>query len=77
MFNVRGAFYNALLLLAVILPGVWGCGKPTAPPPGAPQETSSPAIELGSETGPKENPASTPNSPSGGGPTQGEQEGQK
>ncbi len=70
MFNVRSAFYNAVLLLAVVLSAASGCGKPTAPPPGAPKDASPPAVESGSETGPKEAPASSSDSTPGAGAPQ-------
>jgi hypothetical protein len=75
MFNVRSEFYNVSSLLAVVLLGASGCGKPAAPPPGAPKETNPPAIELGSESGPKETPASsTDSAPGTGSPQSGQGE---
>jgi hypothetical protein len=75
MFNVRSASYNVVLLSLVALLGAYGCGKPAAPPPGAPTETSPPAIELGSESGHKETPAgSVDSTPGAGSPRSGQGE---
>jgi len=75
MCKQRSEFYNVVVLCLVLVLGASGCGKPTAPPPGAPKETSPPAIELGPESGPKEAPASaTDSTPGAGSPGSGQGE---
>jgi hypothetical protein len=51
MAKLRRAFYNAVLLAAVLAPAIGCGGKPTPPPPGAGGESPPPAIELGNESG--------------------------
>ena len=69
MVNPRYVIYNASLLLASALSGA-GCGQPGGPPPGAPQDTAAPTIELGSESGSKDPAAgSTDSTPAAGSPS--------
>jgi hypothetical protein len=72
MVNLRRAFYNAFLLLAVSLSAA-GCGKPAPPPEGASQDATAPTVDLGTESGPKEPAAGSPDSTEGGGSPPAEQ----
>jgi hypothetical protein len=76
MVNARRAFYNALLLLAAVLPTA-GCGKPAPPPSGASQNATAPTVDLGTESGPKDPAAASTDSTSGGGTPSAEQGDQK
>ena len=65
------AILGSAALMAVAI--LSGCGKPAAPPPGAPQSATAPTLETGTESGPQESPAATPDSTSGAGSPQAEQ----
>jgi hypothetical protein len=61
----RNGFFNSALAFLVMLAAV-GCGKPAPPPQGAAQDTATPTVDLGPETGspptgPNESGADTPN----------------
>ena len=61
MASLRSASYHTLLLLTVAALGAVGCGKPTAPPPGAdPSTANPPAVEVGDESKPAETPTTPP-----------------
>jgi hypothetical protein len=67
MVNPRQLTYNALLMSAAAF--AVGCGEPAGPPPGAPQETSAPTVEFGTDAGSKDPAAGTPDSrPAAGSP---------
>ena len=51
------------VLLAVI-----GCGKPAAPPPGAPEEAATPKVDIGRESSPTESVPAASDSPAGTSP---------
>jgi hypothetical protein len=69
MVKLRQVFYNAVLLSSALVAA--GCGEPAAPPPGAPQETSAPTVDLGSDAGNKDSAAGKPDSsPPAGSPSQ-------
>jgi hypothetical protein len=76
MVNLRRAFYNALLLSVPLLPAA-GCGKPAPPPAGSAQSATTPTVDLGTESNPKEAGAGSTDSSSGSGSPQGEQGEQK
>jgi hypothetical protein len=58
-----------LVLLSSLVGAALGCdSKKTAPPPGAPAETESPSVDLGSESSaPKDTPGDANASPEGAG----------
>lgn len=58
MLHVQRVLYADLLLMALLV-GVYGCGEPSTPPPGAPPETSAPTIDLGRESEPASEPEPT------------------
>jgi hypothetical protein len=68
--GVAATAAETLVVLALV---VSGCGKPGAPPPGAPQDASAPTLEKGTEIGPQETPAASPDSSPGAGSPQAEQ----
>lgn len=63
---------GSLLLAGALLTGA-GCGKPAAPPPGAPQSATAPNIDQGTESGSQEAAASSTNSTSEAGTPKGDQ----
>ncbi len=69
MAKLRQLTYNAVLLSAALLPAV-GCGEAAGPPPGAPQDATTPTIEQGTEAGPMDPAAGTTDStPAAGSPS--------
>ena len=58
--------YNAVALFAILVSAP-GCGDPKPAPPGAPEDTSAPAIDSGEKSGAPTEPQGDPNHPSASG----------
>jgi hypothetical protein len=68
MAKLRNVAYNLSLLLA--LAAAAGCGKPGAPPPGAPSDVQAPTIEQGTDSAAKDPGAGTTESSPAGTPSE-------
>lgn len=72
MATLPRAISKVLLLTVIFLPAT-GCGKPAPPPEGAPQSTTTPTVDLGTESGPQEPAAGPSDSTPGAGTPAAEQ----